>query len=127
MRRAVCAHSGGTAFFLRAVTFGAVFLRSAAVQQDETTLVERASFLSQEDKELLNAYHQSFDDDKVDIDLIISLLCKIHRRSENGMPTILHFANASLHFLTIIVRVMILSNVRINSRLNEFSFCDGGR
>lgn len=74
--------------FSCAITFGAVFLCSAAaVDQDEAALVKQASFLSPEDKELLNAYHHSFDDDRVDIDLIISLLCKIHCRSQNGVPT----------------------------------------
>lgn len=40
--------------------------------------------MSLEDPELLKAYHSSFDDDKVDLDLVTSLLYKIHSTQEPG-------------------------------------------
>lgn len=52
--------------------------------QDEMILVKQSSVLSPEDKELLNIYHHSFDDEKVDIDLVVCLLFKIHSRPQNG-------------------------------------------
>lgn len=45
---------------------------------DESSLVQRCgSDLSAEDRELLTAYHHSFDDEKVDLDLIMHLLHSI--------------------------------------------------
>lgn len=41
--------------------------------------------LSEEEKELLNLYQHSFDDDKVDIELILSLVIKILSTSKEGM------------------------------------------
>lgn len=41
--------------------------------------------LSEEEKELLNLYQHSFDDDKVDIELILSLVIKILSASKEGM------------------------------------------
>lgn len=52
--------------------------------QDETVLVKQSSFLSQDDKDLLSVYHHSIVDDRVDVDLIISLLYKIHCKPQNG-------------------------------------------
>ena len=42
------------------------------------------STLSAEDKELLNLYHHSFDDDKVDLELILCLIHHIHSASKEG-------------------------------------------
>ncbi|XP_010136293.1 PREDICTED: probable ATP-dependent RNA helicase YTHDC2 [Buceros rhinoceros silvestris] len=45
---------------------------------DESSLVQTSgSDLSEEDRELLKAYHHSFDDEKVDLDLIMHLLYNI--------------------------------------------------
>lgn len=41
--------------------------------------------LSEEEKELLNLYQHSFDDDKVDIELILSLVINILSTSKEGM------------------------------------------
>lgn len=41
--------------------------------------------LSEEEKELLNLYQHSFDDDRVDIELILSLVIKILSTSKEGM------------------------------------------
>lgn len=41
--------------------------------------------LSAEEKELLNLYQHSFDDDRVDIELILSLVIKILSTSKEGM------------------------------------------
>lgn len=41
--------------------------------------------LSEKEKELLNLYQHSFDDDKVDIELILSLVIKILSTSKEGM------------------------------------------
>lgn len=56
-----------------------------AGQLDESSLVQSASGeLSAQDKELLKAYHHSFDDEKVDLDLIMHLLFNICQSSDEG-------------------------------------------
>ncbi|XP_062844381.1 3'-5' RNA helicase YTHDC2 [Trichomycterus rosablanca] len=56
-----------------------------AGQLDESSLVQSASGeLSAEDQELLKAYHYSFDDEKVDLDLIMHLLYNICQSSDEG-------------------------------------------
>ncbi|KAM6230632.1 3'-5' RNA helicase YTHDC2 [Porphyrio hochstetteri] len=58
---------------------------SASVDLDESSLVQTSgSDLSTEDRELLKAYHHSFDDEKVDLDLIMHLLYNICNRYEAG-------------------------------------------
>lgn len=56
---------------------------------DESSLVQSESGeLSAEDRELLKAYHHSFDDEKVDLDLIMHLLYNICQSSDDGkQPT----------------------------------------
>ncbi|XP_013405941.1 probable ATP-dependent RNA helicase YTHDC2 [Lingula anatina] len=51
---------------------------------DEDLLKETEMTVSEEDKQLLNLYHHSFDDDKVDTDLILALLHKIQDSQEEG-------------------------------------------
>ncbi|XP_029860028.1 3'-5' RNA helicase YTHDC2 isoform X6 [Aquila chrysaetos chrysaetos] len=52
---------------------------------DESSLVQSSgSDLSAEDRELLNAYHHSFDDEKVDLDLIMHLLYNICHSCDAG-------------------------------------------
>lgn len=52
---------------------------------DESSLVQTSgSDLSAEDRELLNAYHHSFDDEKVDLDLIMHLLYSICHSCDGG-------------------------------------------
>lgn len=52
---------------------------------DESSLVQTSgSDLSAEDRELLKAYHHSFDDEKVDLDLIMHLLYNICHSCEAG-------------------------------------------
>lgn len=52
---------------------------------DESSLVQMAtSELNPEDQELLKAYHHSFDDEKVDLDLILHLLFNICQSSDEG-------------------------------------------
>ncbi|XP_068034681.1 3'-5' RNA helicase YTHDC2-like [Anomalospiza imberbis] len=52
---------------------------------DESSLVQNSgSDLSAEDRELLTAYHHSFDDEKVDLDLIMHLLHSICHSSDAG-------------------------------------------
>ncbi|XP_054034566.1 3'-5' RNA helicase YTHDC2 [Dryobates pubescens] len=52
---------------------------------DESSLVQtNGSDLSVEDRELLKAYHHSFDDEKVDLDLIMHLLYHICQRYDAG-------------------------------------------
>ncbi|RXN23652.1 putative ATP-dependent RNA helicase YTHDC2 isoform X1 [Labeo rohita] len=52
---------------------------------DESSLVQTAtSELNPEDQELLKAYHHSFDDEKVDLDLILHLLFNICQSSDEG-------------------------------------------
>ncbi|XP_023389396.1 probable ATP-dependent RNA helicase YTHDC2 [Pteropus vampyrus] len=52
---------------------------------DESSLVQtNGSDLSAEDRELLKAYHHSFDDEKVDLDLIMHLLYNICHNCDAG-------------------------------------------
>ncbi|KAG7476581.1 hypothetical protein MATL_G00084360 [Megalops atlanticus] len=52
---------------------------------DESSLVQAATTeLSAEDQELLKVYHHSFDDEKVDLDLIMHLLHNICQSSDEG-------------------------------------------
>ncbi|XP_018417993.1 PREDICTED: probable ATP-dependent RNA helicase YTHDC2 [Nanorana parkeri] len=52
---------------------------------DETSLVQAGSSnLSAEEQELLKVYHHSFDDEKVDLDLIMHVLYNICQTSESG-------------------------------------------
>ncbi|KAF4803514.1 putative ATP-dependent RNA helicase YTHDC2 [Turdus rufiventris] len=52
---------------------------------DESSLVQKnGSDLSAEDRELLTAYHHSFDDEKVDLDLIMHLLHSICHSCDAG-------------------------------------------
>ncbi|KAK3527693.1 hypothetical protein QTP86_034156 [Hemibagrus guttatus] len=56
-----------------------------AGQLDESSLVQSHSReLSAQDQELLKAYHHSFDDEKVDLDLIMHLLFNICQSSDEG-------------------------------------------
>lgn len=52
---------------------------------DESSLVQTSgSGLSMEDRELLKAYHHSFDDEKVDLDLVMHLLYNICQSYDAG-------------------------------------------
>lgn len=51
---------------------------------DESSLVSASAELSAEDQELLKVYHHSFDDEKVDLDLIMHLLFNICQSSDEG-------------------------------------------
>ncbi|XP_053330262.1 3'-5' RNA helicase YTHDC2 [Spea bombifrons] len=52
---------------------------------DESSLVQTDSNnLSAEDRELLKAYHHSFDDEKVDLDLVTHILFNICQSSDSG-------------------------------------------
>ncbi|XP_073697034.1 3'-5' RNA helicase YTHDC2-like isoform X1 [Garra rufa] len=56
-----------------------------AGELDESSLVQTASSeMNPEDQELLKAYHHSFDDEKVDLDLILHLLFNICQSSDEG-------------------------------------------
>ncbi|XP_021332046.1 3'-5' RNA helicase YTHDC2 isoform X1 [Danio rerio] len=56
-----------------------------ASPQDEASLLQNSSCeLSCEDQELLKAYHHSFDDEKVDLQLILHLLHSICQSSDQG-------------------------------------------
>jgi len=54
------------------------------VTPDESLLIKQSSLLTAEDRDLLACYHHGFDDEKVDIDLIICLLYAIHSQSREG-------------------------------------------
>ncbi|XP_073241899.1 3'-5' RNA helicase YTHDC2-like [Porites lutea] len=51
---------------------------------DETALEMESNEISEESKELLSIYHKTFDDDRVDLDLIISLLTYICTNETEG-------------------------------------------
>ena len=54
------------------------------VTPDESLLLKQSSVLSAEDRDLLACYHHGFDDEKVDIDLLICLLFAIHSQPREG-------------------------------------------
>lgn len=51
---------------------------------DDAVAIPREASLSEEDKELLHIYHSSFNDDNIDIDLLMSLLIQIHCNQPRG-------------------------------------------
>lgn len=58
-----------------------------ASSPDESSLVQRGSAeLSAEEQELLTLYHHSFDDEWVDLDLIMDLLHNICSTTGDGEP-----------------------------------------
>ena len=57
---------------------------SESVKHDESQLMKQAQTLSAEDRDLLSAYHHSFDDEKVDIELVLCLIYKIHSGTQEG-------------------------------------------
>jgi hypothetical protein len=64
------------------------FFYSAAIEDgavDESYQLKCSSVISFEDHELLACYHHGFDDEKVDIDLIVCLLYKIHSEQHEGI------------------------------------------
>lgn len=65
-----------------------VVVDRAAIEEvtpDESQLIKQSSVLSAEDRDLLACYHHGFDDEKVDIDLIVSLLYAIHSQPHEGL------------------------------------------
>lgn len=70
------------------IFFFLFFFLSASLEfgnLDESSLVHtNGSDLSAEDRELLKAYHHSFDDEKVDLDLIMHLLYNICHGCDAG-------------------------------------------
>ena len=69
---------------------------SESVTHDETRLMRQAQTLSTEDRDLLGAYHHSFDDERVDLDLVLSLVYKIHSGSQEGSLNLFYRAILSL-------------------------------
>lgn len=73
-------------FFL--IKIDLAFFFSASLEfgnLDESSLVQtNGSDLNAEDRELLKAYHHSFDDEKVDLDLIMHLLYNICHSCDAG-------------------------------------------
>ncbi|XP_076020460.1 3'-5' RNA helicase YTHDC2 [Genypterus blacodes] len=69
-------------------------LKSSTSRLDQSTLDESAQVqcggdeLSVEDQDMLNSYHQSFDDERVDLDLIMDLLHNICLTSSDGAALI---------------------------------------
>lgn len=54
---------------------------------EESALVQRGGAeLSTEEQELLKLYHHSFDDERVDLDLIMDLLHNICSTTDDGEP-----------------------------------------
>ena len=49
-----------------------------------TDLLTHTDELSIKDRDLLSVYHQSWDDDKVDVELILTLLHSIHTTKDPG-------------------------------------------
>ena len=62
--------------------FSAVTEQTAC--QEESVLVCHADSLTEADKELLNIYHRSFNDDMIDVKLIQTLVHKIHTGEKAG-------------------------------------------
>ena len=59
----------------------------AAIEEStpiESQLLHQSSALSADDRDLLACYHHGFDDERVDIDLIVCLLFAIHSQPRDG-------------------------------------------
>jgi hypothetical protein len=56
----------------------------AVARQDEAMLVQQAASLTDSDRMLLKAYHHSFDDDLVDLDLALELVLHVHCTQPEG-------------------------------------------
>lgn len=53
--------------------------------KEDNLLQTKSQELSEEDRQLLEMYHHSFNDDEVDIKLCLSLIHHIHSRPDNGL------------------------------------------
>ncbi|XP_071478246.1 3'-5' RNA helicase YTHDC2-like [Diadema antillarum] len=78
--------------------------------EDEEELLKSHNEISAEDRELLQAYHHSFDDEKVDLNLILALLNYICSHSQEG--AILVFLPGYDDIVTL--RDMLLSDEAFN-------------
>ncbi|XP_052829379.1 3'-5' RNA helicase YTHDC2 [Octopus bimaculoides] len=65
----------------------------------DTVLVKSSENMTPQDRELLNIYHQCFDDDKIDKDLIMYLIHKICTTSSEGKLYILFMLHSSMQSL----------------------------
>jgi hypothetical protein len=50
----------------------------------ELLLSDEDPELGEEEKELLDIYHHSFNDENIDMDLLMALLCDIHTSQDKG-------------------------------------------
>lgn len=50
----------------------------------ELLLSDEDPELGEEEKELLDIYHHSFNDENIDMDLLMTLLCDIHASQDKG-------------------------------------------
>ena len=79
---------GITSWFNSLFFFFFIWHLSAATQSNPTNDIDlekqHSAEISEEDKELLQAYHHSFDDERVDLNLIVALLTYICDNSQEG-------------------------------------------
>jgi hypothetical protein len=52
---------------------------------DDAVPLQNSTIIPPEDRDLLIRYHHGFDDDKVDFDLIVCLLYKLHSQQQEGI------------------------------------------
>ena len=82
-----CLWIGLTSWF-NSFFFFFIWHLSAATQSNPTNDIDlekqHSAEISEEDKELLQAYHHSFDDERVDLNLIVALLTYICDNSQEG-------------------------------------------
>lgn len=75
---------------------------------DESSLVQtNGNDLSVEDRELLKAYHHSFDDEKVDLDLIMHLLYNICHSCDAGKYCLKEMEQTVLKNSYLVVKIFL--------------------
>jgi hypothetical protein len=66
--------------------YGSVFVydRKAESSNYPDWLLANDTEIAEEDKELLDIYHHSFNDDNIDIDLLMTILHEVHSSQDKG-------------------------------------------
>lgn len=74
-------------------------LQQSSSDMSPVLLQTKAQEISDEDRQLLDMYHHSFNDDEVDIKLCLALIYKLHSNPDKGVFNTLHNLMRSVVFL----------------------------
>lgn len=62
-----------------------IFFFQSVPPVEDVSVVPKETSLSEDDKLLLNIYHSNFNDDNIDMDLLLNLLIQIHCTQPRGL------------------------------------------